>query len=317
MGVSNRDASEINCPVCIRYQVTRMELHSLEKEELPAAQRVLVISQTIRDARSGMVTIWSSGGTVEKPYIVRKLGDYAGRTISHAGKPDALLETCAKKLAGLNPFQHFRLEEQDAYLLQMDGFREMQQWLRILLDQKLLESETFEKVDRRGLGGTTYDVKTFPFYISAKGWARIEELFRNVNSNKAFIAMAFGHSERASIQKAVEDACAATGWEAFTIDKKEHINGITDEIIASINQSRFIVAEFTGNNPGVYYEAGYAAGKGIPVVLVVKKAQLDDQAQGVHFDTRHINHIAWTDYDDLKKKLINRINAVIPRSSEP
>lgn len=95
--------------------------------------------------------------------------------------------------------------------------------------------------------------------------------------------MSFKHAERTSIQEAIEDACRKTGWDGFTIDKKEHIKGISDEIIASINQSRFIIAEFTGNYHGVYYEAGYAMSKGIPVIMTVNKSQLENPNQSLHF----------------------------------
>ncbi len=122
--------------------------------------------------------------------------------------------------------------------------------------------------------------------------------------------MSFTYSQRGPVQKAIQDACKNTGWNGFTINEIEHINGITDEIIAKINQSQFIIAEFTENKHGVYWEAGYAAERGIPVIYVVK----NDEIQKLHFDTRHINHITWDNVEELKSKLIHRINAVINRN---
>lgn len=58
---------------------------------------------------------------------------------------------------------------------------------------------------------------------------------------------------------------------------------------------------------GVYYEAGFAGGLGIPVIWTVAKDSLDD----VHFDTRQYNHIVWDAPETLRKLLAARIGAVI------
>lgn len=49
------------------------------------------------------------------------------------------------------------------------------------------------------------------------------------------------------------------GYVPTRIDNKEHANKICDEIIVEIRRSRFVVADFTGQRNGVYYEAGFAA----------------------------------------------------------
>jgi len=58
---------------------------------------------------------------------------------------------------------------------------------------------------------------------------------------------------------------------------------------------------------GVYFEAGFAMGLGIPVIWTVRK----DQIEQVHFDTRQYNHIVYDSPEDLKQKLCNRIRATI------
>ena len=49
-------------------------------------------------------------------------------------------------------------------------------------------------------------------------------------------------------------------------------------------------------------------GLGIPVVWTCRDTDIDK----AHFDTRQYNHIVWTDSDDLKEKLIARIEATVP-----
>ena len=105
------------------------------------------------------------------------------------------------------------------------------------------------------------------------------------------------------LHKAIKDA----GYNPMRIDNLEHSNKICDEIIAQIRKSRFLVADMTGQRNGVYYEAGFAAALGIPVIMTCKK----EEVEKLHFDTRQYNHILWESESDLYDKLKARIQAVI------
>ena len=74
-----------------------------------------------------------------------------------------------------------------------------------------------------------------------------------------------------------------------------------------------VVADFTGGRGGVYYEAGYAQGLGIPVVWTCRQDYFDKE--GVHFDTQQYNHIVWDDPADLREKLKNRLMTRVPREA--
>lgn len=138
-------------------------------------------------------------------------------------------------------------------------------------------------------------------------------------NDKAFIAMWFSSEVADAYDLGIEPAVRAAGYDPVRIDRKEHNNKIDDEIIAEIRSSRFLIADFTCGiidvqgeknsipRGGVYYEAGFAAGLGIPVIWSVREDQIGD----VHFDTRQYNHITWADAGDLKTKLENRIKATI------
>ena len=91
------------------------------------------------------------------------------------------------------------------------------------------------------------------------------------------------------------------------MDLKEHNDKICDAIVAEIRKSRFVVADFTGHRGGVYFEAGFALGLGIPVIWTCKKEELPK----THFDTRQYNHIDWENEGDLFIRLKNRIEATI------
>ena len=58
----------------------------------------------------------------------------------------------------------------------------------------------------------------------------------------------------------IETAISGAGYKPVRIDKHQHNNRIDDEIVAAIRQSRFVVADFTQQRGGVYFEAGLAMG---------------------------------------------------------
>ena len=145
--------------------------------------------------------------------------------------------------------------------------------------------------------------------ITPKGWAYWESLkYVNVDSQMAFIAMWF-NKKMDSIYNTFHSSIENAGYEPKRVDKTEHINRIDDEIIALIRQSKFIVADYTGQRGGVYFESGYALGLGLPVVWLCK----EEDRENLHFDTNHFNFIFWEENkpDQLRDALEKRIIAVI------
>ena len=110
---------------------------------------------------------------------------------------------------------------------------------------------------------------------------------------------------REGLKPAIEEA----GYEPVRLDETEHNNKICDEIIAKIRRARFVVADFTGQSSGVYYEAGFAAGLGIPVIFTCRRR--DDDRDDLHFDVRQFNTIDYADVADLRSELTTRISATI------
>ena len=79
--------------------------------------------------------------------------------------------------------------------------------------------------------------------------------------------MWFDDSTLDAWEKGLKKGISDAGYAPLRISMKEHVNKICDEIISEIKRSRFIVADYTGHRGGVYYEAGFAAGLGLPVIL--------------------------------------------------
>ncbi len=147
---------------------------------------------------------------------------------------------------------------------------------------------------------------------SVKGWLELEKLESpHTDSSQAFVAMWFDLSTNEAFAKGIAPALSDVGYKPVRIDKKEHNNKIDDEIIAEIRRSRFVIADFTcapgKARGGVYYEAGFAQGLGIPVIWTCKDSSIND----LHFDTRQYAHIVWKESFDLYVQLKNRIGATV------
>lgn len=142
--------------------------------------------------------------------------------------------------------------------------------------------------------------------LTIHGWEKYESLKEiNQYSKRAFVAMSFDEDLNDLFDQAIAPACDACGFKAHRTDMEEHNEDICDKIIAGIKSSRFVIADFTRQKHNVYYEAGYAKGMGLEVIWCCKEEDKDS----LKFDIRQYNHILWSDYEDLKKRLIDRIHA--------
>lgn len=144
--------------------------------------------------------------------------------------------------------------------------------------------------------------------VTPDGW-QASQAVPNVESTKAFVAMWFHPKMQPAYDDGIKLAIENAGYEPIRVDRQQFLTKIDDRIIAEIREARFVVSDFSGNRGGVYYEAGYAAGRDIPVIYTCRASRIGK----VHFDTRQYNHITWTDPADLREQLKNRILATIGR----
>lgn len=150
--------------------------------------------------------------------------------------------------------------------------------------------------------------------IRPKGHEFLESLKQtNVDSQIGFCAMWFDKKMLPIWTKAIEPAIKDAGYYAKIMNEHQHNNRIDDEIIAMLRRSKFVVADFTGQRGGVYFEAGFALGLGLQVIWTCKKPDL----KKVHFDNRQYNFVTWEEnkLDDFKVALQNRIEATIGRGN--
>ncbi len=144
--------------------------------------------------------------------------------------------------------------------------------------------------------------------ITPQGHIRYEEMqSRQIASAQGFVAMWFDKSMQDAYTDGFEPGVREAGYDPLRVDSVEHVGKIDDEIIRQIKRSRFVVADFTGQRGGVYFEAGFALGLDLPVIWTCQQ----DQVNKLHFDIRQFNCIDWSEPDDLAVRLQRRIEAVI------
>lgn len=148
--------------------------------------------------------------------------------------------------------------------------------------------------------------------VTITGWQWLAERPK-ATGDAGFIAMAFDPSLD-DVKAAIERGIRLAGYRPLRIDDDHYIGGVMDRIVAGIRQSRFVVADFKLNKGGVYYEAGFAAGLGLPVFCLCEKGQNDvDSKDRIHFDVAHLNILTWdrNALTNLSVRLRDRIVAVL------
>lgn len=144
--------------------------------------------------------------------------------------------------------------------------------------------------------------------------------FEGTMGINCFVAMAFGDTEADQVY----DRCIAKNLRAikvdvYRVDRVEHNNNIDDQIMLSLSQCEMAIVDLTFARPSVYFEAGYAESRGVPVVYTCRadhfKPRVDDPGGNlrVHFDLQMRNIIAWRNGDDefFKTRLRSRVKKII------
>lgn len=136
--------------------------------------------------------------------------------------------------------------------------------------------------------------------LSFNGWDYYEKLRQGgATYRKGFIAMKFGDTMLDKLLTEILKPCAKqAGFELLRLDDTPKAGLIDDRLRVEIQSSDFLVADLTHDNPGAYWEAGYAEGLGKPVIYFCEKDKFE--IAKTHFDTNHHLTIVW-DKENLPK----------------
>ena len=100
----------------------------------------------------------------------------------------------------------------------------------------------------------------------------------------------------------IKEACKKAGAYCERVDEQLYEGSIVERIYNQIDKSDFIIADMTGRNPNVFYEAGYAHALGKRVVLLTKNVA------DIPFDLKHYPHIVYEGkLTLLRDKLVKQI----------
>ena len=163
---------------------------------------------------------------------------------------------------------------------------------------KFLEEGHFASVDEKSDGY---------FYVSieSNGYNRIDQIQKDQSSsNNVLIAMEFSDKTKA-VREAIRKGVKNAGYNPIIYDEVENNDYIMPELLKSIRDSRFVVADLSDYNNGAYFEEGYAMGLGKSVIQICKKSTK------LHFDAAQINTIVFETEEELTEKLTRRIKATI------
>ena len=144
-------------------------------------------------------------------------------------------------------------------------------------------------------------------YEIATGKKQVPEMNPVLNSSgNVFVSMPMNKDKYDcvdTIRAGTEKAITQTKNTPYYLDQDAHNGNIFDKMLAEIQGCKFLVADFTYQNAGVYYEAGYAKGIGKTVIHTCREDEFDK----IHFDIKQIQFVIWKDEGDLGRKLKEQI----------
>ena len=103
--------------------------------------------------------------------------------------------------------------------------------------------------------------------------------------------------------------CEECGFEAIRVDKVNQADSITQTIIDYIKESELVIADITGHNPNAFYEMGYRASIGKPMI------HLKEKSEKIPFDIAGIRAFDYElsdldSVDEVKSRLIKTIGTM-------
>jgi hypothetical protein len=313
-GVDMLDIYKIKCRRCGRFEIDGLSLTLLKNKQMQAADQYLLpyLSAYTRQA--------TDRGIVVRLDAANWLDLARGHTTTPVSqKLTKLLELMASR----SPYPGAKgaITDIDYPLVDASSFSEVVYLLKHLtsLDCAKIDSlsgaystrreEHIVQADEKG-PGFDYEDGYYTYSLTVKGWERLEPLpGGNGIPGRCFVAMSFDPSLYDAYELGIRLAIIDCGFQPVRIDQVHHNEKICDKILAEIRLAQLIVADFTLQRAGVYFEAGFGAGLGRPIIWMCR----DDDFDNTHFDTRQYNHIVWSTPEDLRAKLTNRIRATISR----
>lgn len=286
---TDKDGEYVDCPQCGRYFISSDALVKL-KHSKPTKQQVANLSG------------WLSENS-EVAIDSRNLDNLLTlKTPTVSERAEKLIVAIEKESSFIGHDVSIPYENDNNHWLSISWSQNKGE-LKYLIEKYLMQERKWVLDTNNAVFGATVQ-------LTPSGYAYLDQLRQGRGEGiQGFCAMWFNESVTPLWTEAISPAIAGAGYRPIRIDEVNHNNRIDDEILAQIRRSRFVVADFTGDRGGVYFEAGFALGLGIQVIWTVR----DEDLKGVHFDNRQYNFLQWSlsDLPSFKKALQSRIEATL------
>lgn len=291
------DASTFQCDVCGQYEASGLieltrfpSLNSMQRALLSHRLRMKSSrGEPFRTTPEWLDDLFSNGSLPSPALQAANLARFAGDDVTRSGEPIALLPIGIHAIIGApNRNTVIRLTKE-------------------LVERQVLTA------DPLGTAVSTDPATGHPrqeftnISLTLDGWERYEAEKRGQFEGKyGFIAMQFNDPE---LDPFVEDVVKPAVKEGIGYDLVDMRNvtqaGVIDNIMRTqIRDAAFVIVDLTHDNPGAYWEAGYAEGLGKPVLYICEETKFEEAR--THFDTNHCTTVTWSrdNADNFRQALI-------------
>ena len=147
------------------------------------------------------------------------------------------------------------------------------------------------------------DYRTSRSGIEASSY--LQKLFSPVKE-QVFVIMKFGDKHLDSAYEGViKPTIKDFGLKAIRIDEIQNSGVISEQILRHISESKYVIADLSGERPNCYYEAGFAHALGKELILTIR------HGDRIHFDLSGHRFFQWETEMDLRHFLKKRFNSLM------
>ena len=125
--------------------------------------------------------------------------------------------------------------------------------------------------------------------------------YGSASKPRVFVAMPFADEMSDVFHYGIQGAVNSAGILAERADLSSFTGDVMEWVRTRISSANLVIADLTSANPNVYLEVGYAWGRGVPTVLLVKSST------DLKFDVRGQRSIVYSSIKDLEQKLANEL----------
>lgn len=270
-----RDDEEFSCPLCGVYVATMECIEDLPAMLRSGNENAMRLSHAVRCMQRGNPRPVLTSALAERSMDVplprprqqaNNLLRWMGASSHHTGEELMLDPSVLRSVIGAATDESFALV------------------VNHLMETGLISGQDLSAMGEPGRASVM---------LTFAGWDRYEDVVRGGTVHgQAFMAMKYG---RAELDVVVREHFAPhvrhAGFRLVRLDQDPRAGLIDNRMRVEIQNSDFVIADLSDQNPGAYWEAGYAEGLGKQVFYTCERTVFERDR--THFDTNHHYTVIW------------------------